>query len=65
MKSTYLSLSEVAQELSLTRRDVRRLIESGKLPGFQFGNQLRVKGEDLLSFVENSKTRPEGACHAI
>jgi excisionase family DNA binding protein len=65
MNTSFLSLSEVSQELGLTRRDVKRLIESGQLPGYQFGNQVRVKSEDLLSFVENSKTRPKGAYHAI
>ena len=65
MNRIYLCLSEVSQELGLTRRDVRQLIKSGALPGFQFGNQLRVKSEDLLSFVEKSKIKSEGACRAI
>jgi excisionase family DNA binding protein len=59
MNTTYLSLSEVAQELSLTRRDIRRLIESGKLPGFQFGNQIRVDADDLAAFIEASRVRAD------
>jgi excisionase family DNA binding protein len=55
MSTTYLSLSEVAQELSLTRYDVRRIIKNGSLPGYEFGKEIRVKAVDLSSYIERSR----------
>jgi hypothetical protein len=61
MDTSFLYLSEVFQEIGLTRRDVRRLIECGQLPGYRFKKYLQVKSKDLLSFVKNSKVRSVSA----
>lgn len=57
MDTSFLYLLEVFQEISLTRRDVRQLIECGQLPGYRFEKYLQVKFKALLSFVKNSKVR--------
>jgi excisionase family DNA binding protein len=55
MKTQFLSVNEVAQELSLTRRDVKQLVKDGLLPGYQFGKHLQVTPEDLEVFINKSK----------
>lgn len=55
MNITYLSLSETAQRLSLTRQDVRQIIKSGALPGYKFNKQIKVRADQLSAYVERSK----------
>jgi excisionase family DNA binding protein len=55
MNTTYLSLSEVAQGLSLTRQDVRQLIKSGALPGYKFNREVKIRVNDLSLYVERSR----------
>ncbi|MEW5804611.1 MAG: helix-turn-helix domain-containing protein [bacterium] len=55
MQTQYLSVSETAQELSLTRSDVKKLIGEGKLIAYTFGNDLRVNVVDLQNFIKKSK----------
>lgn len=56
INTTFLSISEVAQELSLTRNDVKKLIDEGRLTAYNFG-EIRVDAKDLEQFIENSKIR--------
>lgn len=65
MNTTYLSLSEIAQELSLTREDVRQIIKNGALPGFKFNRQIRVRADDFASYVERSRMEIGGTTDAI
>jgi excisionase family DNA binding protein len=60
-----LSPTEVAAALSISSKKVISLCNSGKLPCFRFGDQIRVDAEDLAAFLEKSKVRSEGACCAI
>jgi excisionase family DNA binding protein len=55
MNTQYLSLSEVAQELSVSRRDVRQIIKSGALTGYEFNKQIKVRADQLSAFIERSK----------
>jgi excisionase family DNA binding protein len=57
MDDKFLSLSEAAQELSLTRNDVKRLVHDGKLTGYQFGRYLQFKADDLALFIEASRVQ--------
>jgi excisionase family DNA binding protein len=54
VNTTFLSISEVAQELSLTRNDVKKLIDDGRLVAYNFG-EIRVDIKDLKKFIMRSK----------
>jgi excisionase family DNA binding protein len=47
----FLKIKEVALELSLCTKSVRRLIDAGELHHHRIGKQIRVSREDLLAFV--------------
>jgi len=55
MNTNFLSISEAAQELGLTRRDVNQLVADGRLTGYQFGRHLQIKADDLAAFIHTSK----------
>jgi excisionase family DNA binding protein len=45
---TFLSIDEASDELGVSRRTLRRLISSGKLPACKVSrNLVRIKTEDL------------------
>ena len=50
-----LTTNEVADRLEVSRRTVRRWIQSGELRGYQLGPQIpRVKEEDLEEFGQRN-----------
>ena len=48
---TLLSVSTVANELSVSTKTVRRLIERGVLPCCRVGRLVRIRSADLEQFV--------------
>jgi excisionase family DNA binding protein len=54
------SVDEVATELDVSSKTVRRWISSGLLPVHRLGRQLRISEADLLTFIAQSRsaTRP-------
>ena len=54
----FLTLEDVADELAVTERMVRRLCHSGELRGTHIGKLLRVHRDDLNDYV--SRQRGEG-----
>jgi excisionase family DNA binding protein len=49
----YLSAVDIARQLSMHERSVRRLIESGQLPAVRFGHLVRVPESALASYIAN------------
>jgi excisionase family DNA binding protein len=57
-----LTVADVAEILRLSVRTVRRLIAEDQLPIVRIGRAVRVRGEDLRSFLDTSgQERPGGA----
>jgi excisionase family DNA binding protein len=54
INTNFLSISEVAQELSLTRNDVKKLIDDGKISAYKFGEELRINDIQLKNFIKKS-----------
>ncbi len=63
----YLSVAEVAAELSVSKETVRRAILAGRLPAYKFGTHrqgtvdkrdLSVSRDELAAFVEGCRLRP-------
>jgi excisionase family DNA binding protein len=49
--TTYISISEVQQTLSVSRSTVYRLIERGELRCVHIGRAVRISSEDVQAFL--------------
>ena len=56
-----LSTTEAAEQLGISRRQVRTLIERGKLSAEKVGRDWFIKASDLRLVKHRPKGRPEGA----
>jgi excisionase family DNA binding protein len=54
----WLSTSQAAGQLGITTRTLYRLIDSGQLPAYRFGRVIRLKEQEVESFVERSRIAP-------
>ena len=54
-KATYLKASTVAADLGVSPRTVRRLIESGQLPGFRLGGLWLILEKEYREYIEAQK----------
>lgn len=52
---TLLTCAEVAEQLQLSERHVRRLIAAGALPVHRFGVAVRVSGADLARYIASAR----------
>lgn len=50
-----MTLAEVASVLRVSKITVWRYTESGKLPAYKFGRDLRVKKSELETFIESRR----------
>jgi excisionase family DNA binding protein len=58
-----LPIREVAEELAVSERTVRRLIRRGELPVLHVGGQLRVDPDELVAWLYTDRSPlkiPEG-----
>ena len=54
-RTRYLSLQDIAEELGISDRTVRRWVASGRLPAVRPSERvIRVKAEDLDAFLGTS-----------
>jgi len=51
----FYDINEVADKLEVSTRTVRRYISNGELEVYKIGNKIKVRPEDLESFVESRK----------
>lgn len=54
-----LTVAEVAQHMRVSNMTVYRLIKSGQLPALRVGKNFRIRGRDLVAYLEASRTRVE------
>lgn len=54
----WLSTAEAAKELGITPRTLYRFIDEGQLPAYRFGRVIRLKADDLDTFIEASRIQP-------
>ena len=54
----WLSTSEAAQRLGVTRRTIYRLIDLGDLPAYKLGRVIRIREEDMQAFMEAARIQP-------
>lgn len=46
-------VKEVAEMLGVGRSKAYELVRTGEIPAVRVGSSLRVRGEDVLAYVEN------------
>lgn len=51
-----MSVKEVSELLKVSRQTINTLISNGKLPAYKIGRVYRIKKEDLLEYLKNSRT---------
>jgi excisionase family DNA binding protein len=57
----FYSLEEVAEQLGVSERTVRRWIKSGVLPAYKPGREYRIRAGELEEFLQSRKVRPDQA----
>ena len=58
MNASWLSPTQIANELNVSRNVVYRAITRGDLPAFRYGNVLRVARTDLDAFLTAHRALP-------
>jgi excisionase family DNA binding protein len=53
----YLSTEMVADRLSMSPKQIRRYLKSGKLPSLKIGKLRRISEADLETFIDERKQR--------
>ncbi|HEY7198512.1 MAG TPA: helix-turn-helix domain-containing protein [Gaiellaceae bacterium] len=56
--SAFLTTTEVAEKLRLSRQTVGRLIRDRELPAVRIRGSIRVRSRDLDEFIDRAATRP-------
>ncbi len=54
----WLSTAEAARRLGITPRTLYRLIDEGQLPAYRFGRVIRLKEQEVDTFVEACRIEP-------
>lgn len=53
---TYFTVTEVATRMRVSKMTIYRMIDAGTLPGIKFGQSFRIRGRDLLAYLEQNTT---------
>ncbi|MCA1830416.1 MAG: helix-turn-helix domain-containing protein [Actinomycetota bacterium] len=56
----FLTASEAAERMRVSKMTVYRLIRAGKLPAVQIGKAYRVREDDLETYLASSYVRVSG-----
>ncbi|MGH8902810.1 MAG: helix-turn-helix domain-containing protein [Egibacteraceae bacterium] len=59
----WLGTAEAARHLGLTPRTLYRLIDEGQIPAYKFGRVIRLKLDDVESFIESARIQPGALEH--
>lgn len=59
----WLSSNEAARRLGINPRTLYRLIDDGAIAGYKIGRVIRVKEEDVTTFLESSRIEPGSLSH--
>ena len=54
----WLSTAEAAKRLGITPRTLYRFIDQGDIPAYRFGRVIRLKEDEVDSFIENCRIEP-------
>lgn len=54
----WLSTQEAARRLGITPRTLYRFIDLGDLPAYRLGRVIRLKADDIETFIAGSRIEP-------
>ncbi len=54
----WMSTAEAAKHLGITPRTLYRFIDEGQLPAYRFGRVIRLKRNEVDTFVESCRIEP-------
>ena len=54
----WLSTAESARRLGITPRTLYRFIDEGQLPAYRFGRVIRLKEDEVDTFIESCRIEP-------
>jgi putative molybdopterin biosynthesis protein len=54
---TFLTVNQVADLLQLSRSKVYALVSSGELPRHKIGGSIRIKEDDLFSYLDGCRAQ--------
>ena len=54
----WLSTAESARRLGITPRTLYRFIDEGQLPAYRFGRVIRLKEDEVESFIDSCRIAP-------
>jgi len=53
-----MSTAEAAKRLGITPRTLYRFIDQGDIPAYRFGRVIRLRGDEVDSFIESCRIEP-------
>ena len=59
----WLSTKDASERLGVTLRTLYRFIDEGRLPAYQVGRVIRLKGDELETFIESLRIAPGTLSH--
>ena len=54
----WLSTAEAANRLGITPRTLYRFIDEGQLPAYRFGRVIRLKADEVDTFIDSCRIEP-------
>jgi excisionase family DNA binding protein len=58
MEIGWLSTAQAAKKLGITPRTLYRFIDEGQLPAYRFGRVIRLKEDEVETFIEACRIEP-------
>jgi excisionase family DNA binding protein len=55
---TWLSTAAAAKRLGITPRTLYRFIDQGDIPAYRFGRVIRLKQDEVDSFIDQNRIEP-------
>lgn len=65
MEKEFLTADEAAELLNMHPRTIRRLLNSGELPGTRLGRQWRISASAVRSLIETGGERKQSDAKAV
>ncbi|MDW3218026.1 MAG: helix-turn-helix domain-containing protein [Acidimicrobiales bacterium] len=59
----WLSTPAAAERLGVTARTLYRFIDEGQLPAYKFGRVIRLKKDDVDTYIESCRVEPGSMSH--
>jgi excisionase family DNA binding protein len=59
----WMSTKEASERLGVTLRTLYRFIDEGRLPAYQVGRVIRLKADELESFIDSLRIAPGTLAH--